>query len=153
MPLTLGFHNIRNMLGKLERDAELLEQDAVTADRFLNFVLTAYAMIDWVKNDPSVPASAKQANVVQSLYQDKLLKICGDLANAGKHFTLIRRTPITKDTTRESGFGVGRFGMGGWGKGEDEITIELNDGTKLNGLDLVRDVVATWKKFFVNHGV
>ena len=153
MALTFGFNKIGDMLAKLERDAELLENEAVTGDRFLNFVLTGYAIIDWVKNDPTVPASAKQQAVVQSLYQDRSLKICGDLANSGKHFTLTTRSPITKDATTESGYGVGRYGMGGYGVGEEEITIELNDGTTMNALDLVRDVVSTWKRFFVTHGM
>lgn len=153
MALTFGFNAIGDMLAKLERDAELLENEAVTGDRFMNFVLTGYAMIDWVKNDPTVPASSKQQAVIQSLYQNKSLKICGDLANSGKHFTLTKRTPITKDTTTESGYGVGRYGMGGYDEGEEEITLELNDGTKMNALDLVHDVVLTWKTFFATHGI
>lgn len=153
MALTFGFDTIRDMLSKLERDAKLLEKDAFTADRFLNFVLTGYAMIDWVKNDPSIPASAKQTTVVESLYQDQVLRICGDLANSLKHFTLTMRTPITKDTTSESGYGVGRYGKGGYGEGEEVITIELNDGTKMNALALVRDVVSKWKTFFVTYGI
>lgn len=151
MPLTPGFNTIHDMLAKLERDADLLVNDAVTSDRFLNFVLTGYSMIDWVKNDPTVPAGAKVARI--SLYSNQALKICGDLANAGKHFSLTTRTPITKDATTEIGYGVGRYGLGGYGEGEEEIQIELNDGTALNALDLVRDVISEWKTFFAAHGI
>jgi hypothetical protein len=153
MALTFGFNTIGDVLAKLERDVALLENEAVTGDRFLNFVLTGYAMIDWVKNDPTVPGNAKQHAIIQSLYQNQALKVCGDLANSGKHFTLTTRTPITKDTTAESGYGVGRYGMGGYGEGEEEITIELNDGTKMNALDLVHDVLSVWKTFFTTHGI
>ncbi|MGH6804172.1 MAG: hypothetical protein ACREC3_12520 [Methyloceanibacter sp.] len=153
MPLTFGFNSIRDLLAKLERDAKALDEDEVTGDRFLSFVLTGYSMIDWVKKDPSVPASAKQPSVVQALYADQWLKVCGDLATAVKHFTLTSRVPITNSTKLEDGFGVGGFGKAGYGVGEKSIEITLNDGTKFNGLDLVRGVLTTWKSFFRAHQI
>jgi hypothetical protein len=153
MALTFGFDSIRDLLAKLERDAKLLVETEVTGDKFFNFVITGYSMIDWVKNDQSVPASAKAAAVVKALYADQWLKACGDLATAAKHFTLTQRLPITNSAKTESGFGVGRYGMGGYGVGEESIEIELNDGTKFNGLDLVRGVLATWNAFFQTHQI
>jgi|TARA_R100001143_G_scaffold53984_1_gene49662 hypothetical protein len=153
MALTLGFNNVADLLEKLKRDAALLQTDAITADRFMNFVLTGYALIDWIKNDPAVPISAKQATVVQNLYTNHTLKVCGDLANSVKHFTLTTRLPITKNTVVHSGFGVGRYGMGDFGEGEQEIVITLNDGTVLNPLDFVRAVLTVWENFFAAHGI
>ncbi len=153
MALTFGFNSIRDLLAKLERDAKILEEKEVTGDAFFNFVITGYSMIDWVKKDPSVPASAKAASVVQGLYADQWLKVCGDLATAAKHFTLTQRVPITDSAKTESGFGVGRYGMGGYGVGEESIEIELNDGNKFDGLDLVRGVLATWNDFFQTHRI
>lgn len=69
--------------------------DEVTSDRLFNFVVTGYSMIDWIKNDPSVPASAKARALAQGLYDDQWLKICGDLATAVKHFKLTVRKPVT----------------------------------------------------------
>jgi hypothetical protein len=37
---------------------------------------------------------------------------------------------------------MGRYGKGAYGVGEESIEIELNDGTKLNCLDLVQDVMS-----------
>jgi hypothetical protein len=110
-------------------------------------------MIDWVKNDPSVPAQAKAGTVVQELYENQWLKVCGDLANASKHFTLTTRRPITDEANTESGFGIGRFGMGEFGVGEESIEIKLNDGNTFNCLDLVQGVLSVWKSFFENYGV
>ena len=153
MALTFGFNTARDLLSKLERDATLLLDESVTGDRFMNFVLTGYALIDWIKNDPAVPGAAKQHSVVHALYADRALKVCGDLANSVKHFTLTSRMPITRDADTESGFGVGRYGTGGYGEGEEEIVITLNDGTVLNALDFVQDVLTVWKTFFVAHAL
>jgi hypothetical protein len=150
MALTFGFSSIRDVLAKLERDAAALDEE-VSGDRFFNFVVTGYSMIDWVKNDPTVPASAKLE--VQYLHSDRYLRVCGDLATAVKHFRLTRRAPKVVSADSERGFGVGRFGRGGFGVGEESIEINLNDGTYINGLDLVQSVVAKWKSFFSAHGI
>jgi len=117
-----------------------------------NFVVTGYSMIDWVKNDPSVPATAKAASVVQGLYKDKWLKVCGDLATASKHFTFTSRVPITSSAATVQGFGLGRYGKGGYGVGEESIEVQLNDGTSFHCLDLVQGVVGSWQSFLA-HGI
>jgi hypothetical protein len=151
MALTFGLTSLSDLFAKLKRDAEALDEK-VTSDRLFNFVLTGYSMIDWVKNDPSVPASAKSPAVVSALYQDKWLKVCGDLATAVKHFSLTTRKPITASATAESGFGVGRFGKGGWDVGEESIEVKLNDGTSFSCLELTRGVISFWETFLNTHG-
>ena len=153
MTLTYGFNSIGDVLAKLEREAKALREEEVNGDRFYNFVITGYSMIDWVRNDPTVPASAKHAGAVDGLYSDRWLKICGDLATASKHFNLTRRIPITSTSTTESGWGIGRFGKGGYGVGEENIEVTLNDGTVLNALEIVQGVQATWKAFFHTHHI
>jgi len=80
MSLTFGLQNPRDLLDKLKRDAALLEEE-VTSDRFFNFVVTGYSIVDWLKHEPSVPQAATLA-----MYKDRWIKICGDLATASKHF-------------------------------------------------------------------
>jgi hypothetical protein len=132
--------------------ADALDEE-VTSDRLFNFVVTCYSMIDWVKNDPGIPASAKTDIAVQGVYNDKWLKVCGDLATASKHFKLTNRVPITSSATTSQGFGVGRYAKGGYGVAEESIEVQLNDGTTLVCLDLVRGVVACWQSFFSDHGI
>ena len=124
MSLTFGFSSIKDVHAKLLRDAAMLGEE-VTSDALFNFVVTGYSMIDWVKNDPSVPSGAKTKIEVESLFSDQWLKICGDLATAVKHFTLTQRTPITSSATSGQGFGVGRFGKGAFGIGEEGIDVNL----------------------------
>jgi hypothetical protein len=150
MSLTYGLSTAKDLLEKLRRDAALLDEE-VSSDRFFNFVLTGYSLIDWVKNDPTVPAVAKAA--VSSLYSDRWLKVCGDLATASKHFVLTTRVPVTADASSHRGWGIGRFGKGGWGSGEESIVVKLNDGTTYSGLDLVKEALQTWDGFFAAHGI
>jgi hypothetical protein len=152
MALTFGLTSLSDLFAKLKRDAEALDEE-VTSDRLFNFVVTGYSMIDWVKNDPSVPAPAKASAVVDGLYQDKWLKVCGDLATAVKHFSLTTRKPIADSATTESGFGVGRFGKGGWGVGEESIEVKLNDGTSFSCLEMASEVLSSWETFFKTHGI
>jgi hypothetical protein len=139
----LPLSSARDLFGKLNRDAALLNQE-VTTDRFFNFVITGYSLIDWVKKD-----SAFASTDVQALYSNQWLKICGELANASKHFELDKRNPVTKAASSMQGWGVGRFGHGEYGIGEEAITVALNDGTTISCLDLVREVVTVWQMIFI----
>jgi|HubBroStandDraft_6_1064221.scaffolds.fasta_scaffold205895_3 hypothetical protein len=152
MTLTPGMSSVRDLLIKLQRDADLLE-DEVTNDRFFNFVITGYSMIDWVKHDPSVPIGAKTHIAIQGLRSDRWLTVCGDLATASKHFKLTHRVPVVASTDSSRGYNLGRYGKGGYGIGEASIDVELNDGTKFGCLDLVRGVLSTWSSFFAIHSI
>ncbi|WP_341710396.1 hypothetical protein [Limnobacter sp.] len=152
MTLTFGLTSIRDLHAKLQRDAAALDNE-VTSDSFFNFVITGYSMIDWVKNDLTVPSTAKLPAIVQGLYNDPWLKVCGDIATASKHFTLTKRTPITSSASSSSGFGVGRFGKGVYGVGEESIEVCLNNGTSFHCLDLVQGVLSSWQTFFSAHGI
>lgn len=150
MSLVPGFATARDLLEKLRREAALLDEE-ITSDRFFNFAVTGYSLIDWIKNNPSIPTTTKTA--VVALYRDRWIQVCGDIATAGKHFTLTSRVPITAATSSERGFGLGGFGKGGWGVGEGYIEIRLNDGTVLLGPNLVSGVIQTWQQFFLQHGL
>jgi hypothetical protein len=152
MTLTFGLNTIHDLFGKLQRDAEALN-DEVTRDNFFNFVVTGYSLIDWVKNDPTVPAAAKTDIAVQDLYNNKWLKICGNLANASKHFKLTSRAPVTSSATNSQGYGIGRYGKGGYGVGEESIEIQLSDGQAFDCLELVQGVLNSWQAFFATHGI
>ena len=152
MTLTCGFSTARDLFEKLQRDAAALDAE-VTSDRLFNFVVTGYSLIDWIKNDPSVPASAKVASAIEGLYSDTWLKVCGDLATASKHFRLTSRPPVTTSAKASRGYGVGRYGRGGYGVGEESVMLQLNDGTSFHCLELARGVVASWQAFFTAHGV
>ena len=150
MSLTLGLSNSRDLFDKLKRDAALLDEE-VTSDRFFNFVVTGYSIIDWVKNGPPNPAA--QTDVLE-VHGDPWVKVCGDLCTAAKHFALKNRVPITSQADSTKGpYGTGRYGRGAYGVGEESIRIELTDGSCFSCLDLVKNVIEAWEKFFCSHGL
>ena len=152
MSLTFGITTAKELHDKLNRDAALLNQE-VTSDGFFNFVVTGYSLIDWIKHDPTVPASAKEQIQIDALYTDTWLKVCGDLATAAKHFKFTIRVPEMSSASSSSGYGMGRFGKGGFGVGEESINIVLNDGTSFNVFDFLQGVLSSWDEFFVTHGI
>jgi hypothetical protein len=153
MPRTYGLRTSRDLLAKLERDAELLRKE-VTSDHFFNFVVTAYSLADWIKNDPSVSQVAKDA--LDLFRSSRTIQICRDLANASKHFTLDPRrnpNPRVDSVTSEQGFGMGRFGHGGFGIGEEEIHVVLEDGSVQNGLTIMENTLQEWLGFFSQYSL
>jgi hypothetical protein len=154
MSLNFGLASAVDLFAKLQRDAVALDEE-VTSDRFFNFVLTGYHLIDWVSKDPTVPSTAQAKHVINGLHANRWLKICRDIANSCKHFELNpkKRRPITRSATSAQGFGLGRYGKGGFGVGEESIEVELDDGTTYHCLELAKNVVETWRRFFVSHGM
>jgi|GEM_PF-836817 len=156
MALTYGLLSARSLYEKLQRDAKALEEE-VNSDRFFNFVVTGYSLIDWVKEDPSVPQTVKTA--VNTIYDDihheqwKWIKMCGDIAIASKHFTVTRRKLITSSVTSEQGFGVARYGRGPFGLGEERIEVKLTDDSSVDCFELVNGVMNTWENFFPSHDI
>src|SRR5207244_10951499 len=100
MQLTPGLQTAKDLHEKLKRDAGLLQEE-VTSDRFFNFVITGWSLVDWVQNDTTVPLHLKCA--VVGLRNNQWLKVCGDLATAAKHFALTRRRPVTARAESQRG--------------------------------------------------
>jgi len=142
--LTYGLHSPCDLLKKLKFEAERLEQNFNSYDLF-NFVVTAYHLCDWVHK------------------VHKNLNIPLDLANASKHFGIDpnhpaskKYPPITSHADSVLGYGVGRYGSGGYGIGEEKIIIEIEDtGTgkieTFDAYDLVNKVVEIWENILSNY--
>jgi hypothetical protein len=159
MSLTYGFKNARDLFEKLKRDAKKLEEE-VNSDNVFNFIVTAYHIKDWIKNDPSNSQDIR--NQAKELPKnEKIIDICQDIANASKHFDLNRdgqRHQKTSNVSSEQGgFGDARFGKGNFGKGEEEIIIKLlttsdnSQPEEFNILDFKTKVVEFWQNFLDNN--
>ncbi len=89
--LTYGLYAC-DLFKKLKHDADRLNIDEFDSKpdefkyAFYDFVVTAYHLCDWVKEDNAIPISKKQ--IKQILDNNDIIKICRDLANASKHVTL-----------------------------------------------------------------
>lgn len=147
MICTLKLASIYDIYEKLQRDGAALD-DEVTVERVFNFTVTAYSMIEWVQNDPSIPAMIKTHDVINGLRNDHWLKICGDLAAARKHFKLNINVPMPPSAPTNSGFYSGSIKARKYGDGKVSSEIILSNGTKFQCHDLVRGVLSSWKNFF-----
>jgi hypothetical protein len=152
MPLTPGLKTPGDMLAKLQREHARLKNE-VTADDMINFVVTAYRIIEWIKKNPGLSAAARDE--VEQMYTNTHIAVCRDVANESKHFKLRKdyQNRVTEKTSVTSGYGQGRYGKGPYGAGEPSIVIVLNDGQRFNAVEFADEVVATWQQFFAKHSL
>lgn len=152
MTLTPGLSCAVDLFHKLQRDIARLDRE-VSDDAFFDFVVTGYSLIDWVKNDTSLPDAARTEAAIQGLHAEPWLKVCGDLAVASKHFTLTRRKPVTTKVTSTRGWGVGRYGRGPYGQGEREIEVHIASAPTWTALEFATGVLQAWLEFFQRHRI
>ena len=152
MSLTAGMKTPNDMLRKLHSEHDRLRVKVSSSD-LMNFALTGYHLIDWIKRNPSSSPAAKVD--LDAMYRNTGIGVCRDIANESKHFEL--RTDyedrVTEKTSAIGGFGVGRSGVGDYGVGEESIVIVLLDGTRFDSLTWAQRVVDTWDAFFAKHGL
>lgn len=147
--LRYGLRSPRDLYEKVRRDAGRLRVE-VTSDDFFNFVITAYSLADWIKNDLRLPDAVRTYPVASKSNGDQILLLCGEIANGSKHFALRKANPQARAITSSQGWGMGRYGRGAYGVGEESIVIAMADGTERHCLEFVDDVVAFWESFFTN---
>jgi len=155
MNLTPGLTSAVDLLHKLQRDVGRLNKE-ITSDDFFNFVIAGNSLIDWVKHDTSLPASARTPKEIDRLHKEPWLKVCGDLATASRHYTLTRRKAVVTRAESKSGFGKGRYGTGAYGVGEDSIEIRINNNSEWIAQEFACGVLLAWLQFFerrsIEHG-
>ena len=151
MPLTLDDDSALDRFNRCKQQAAFLDQE-VTNYGFIRFADYAWHLRDWILSDPTAPQAAK--NEVLSWKPTppcSQLCICQDVINTDKHLKITYYYPPTKYVSSQHGYGKGRWGKGGFGIGEKEIFITMNDGTVFDALDVVQAVVKFWEDFFARH--
>lgn len=119
-------------------------------DDFDDFCKTAWHLIELVEKSAS--ATKSQRSAAAKLRADHDLAVCEYLANTGKHsHARPRAVARSKFSVVEIsvGYGVGRYGMGGFGVGEQAIVVKFTDGTERNALEIVQSVTAKWESILV----
>jgi hypothetical protein len=151
MTLTPGLTSAVDLFHKLQRDIGRLDR-GVSSDCFFDLVITGYSLIDWVKNDTSLPSAARDEALSGQLHQQPWLKVCGDLATASKHFVLKHRAPVVTSASSRTGYGLGRYGISSYGDGEEDIEVEVA-GKVWAAREFAVGVLQAWLQFFERHGV
>jgi hypothetical protein len=133
---------------KLQRVVGRIDQ-AVHKDDLDDFFKTAYHLIEITERDPATTPSQKAT--ASALKKDADMRVCRDICNGQKHFTLnpkLNPNPVVASASTRQGYGVGGYGKGGFGVGEQSVTINLSDGTTRDAHDLVRAIATKWAGIF-----
>lgn len=144
MGLTYSLRNAPDLYGKLQRDAASLEE-MVNGDRVFNLLITAYHLQEWIDKDPDVPIFVRTR--LGEVRSHPRMMLCADLANASKHFVQ-RRKGEAREVSSTQGLGVGRFGKGLFGHGEESVVVQLTDGSSLDVLELCDAVMKLYTYVF-----
>lgn len=114
-------------------------------DCFHVFFQTSWHVKDWLLNDETVDQATRTAATVDA-EKERPIRIAADIANSAKH--LVRqgdRTGADSNTIQMVDCGPGRHGL--------MFVVELRDGTKVTALELMNQVMDSWRKIFTVHGL
>lgn len=159
MDLRFELNTPFDLLQKLRREFALLDEE-VGPDHLFNFVVTSWSLTDWlIKSewgDPPAPDHAERTRAVNLLRKNLPIRICRDIGNGSKHFSLDKPDKnypqIVDRTEAHRGWGWGRWGKGQWGNFEPTYLVHVN-GKTIDMLDVGRDVLQLFENFFIDNDV
>ncbi len=140
------------MLAKLRTEHGRLKTKVSSGD-LMNFAITGYHIIEWIKRNPLISETVK--GDLETMYRNVDIGVCRDIANESKHFELRKEYDdrVTEKASAISGFSGGRFGKGDYGIGEESIVVVLLDGQRFDSLTWAQRVVDAWDAFFSKHAL
>jgi hypothetical protein len=142
------FHDsAEQLLEKLRRLVARLDKHKMHADDITDFCLTAWHMVEWAGRSPEREVRKR----AHRLRFDPDIALCRLVANREKHpearLEEEERANFSEAKV-ERAWGLGRFGKGSWGVGEQRITFKLNDGTERDAREFARALLAKWENVF-----
>jgi hypothetical protein len=143
MSLRYGLQTARDLFDKLQRDVQLLDEE-VTSDRMFNVVVTARHLAEWIEKESGIDR-------INELRDTDLFNTCRDIADASKHFELsedMAKQTRVDEVSSERGFGLGRHGKGGFGVGQESISIKVKSQDPVNALEFARRLIDLYRPFF-----
>jgi hypothetical protein len=136
-------------LAKLRRVVARLEKQEMHADDMDDFCKTAWHLIELVEKDPG--SAKKMRREAIRLRADPDLILCEHVANAEKHrnvrAAVVEKSPLAGAEVRQ-GWGIGRYGQGAFGVGEQSIKFKLKNGTEYDAFDFAAAVLRKWEAVF-----
>ncbi|AUT02047.1 hypothetical protein CLI64_17570 [Nostoc sp. CENA543] len=156
--LNYWYNSARDLFGKVYRDKDKLYESVNSqdhkriADAIFNFVVTAYHLKDWLKQEATTFTPQDVEHYVSS---HEFLSICADLCNGSKHRILtsarstatgIGDSPLKVSMTSitcSSSIPVTGF----------ILVISTLEGNQYNILSWADQVVLSWEDFFTTHGI
>lgn len=119
------------------------------ADDLDDFCKTAWHLVELVERDAN--STREMRKLASRLRSDPGISLCEHAANVEKHGT--SKPKVAKKVGLNAveinqGWGIGGFGRGGYGVGEQDITFKFDDGTERNAFDFAAAVLNKWEKIF-----
>lgn len=136
-------------LRKLRRIVARLGSQEMHVDDLDDFCKTAWHLVELVEKNPDSTRDMKRR--ASRLRADPDIVLCQYVATVEKHAEskpeVAARAGLRTVSVRQ-GWGVGRFGKGAWGVGEQSVTFELEDGTERNAIAFAAAVLRKWEAVF-----
>ena len=122
-------------------------------DDIVSFFIHCYHVKDWIKNDPEVPKDVQQ-KVEGYVNNTCTLKLCADICNGAKHFSLDRtRTGSQpKFVGSDHKMQINEGGNCAPGSYSLKLRIEHN-GETLDAFKLATRAMESWKKFLSDNNL
>ncbi len=134
---------------KLRRIADRLEKDGMHPDDMDDFCKTAWHLVELVEKK----SDREMRKKATALRTDPDIALCEHAANTSKHGDSkrgVKEKAGSPTVEIEQGYGVGRYGKGGYGIGERSITFKFKDGTERNAFEFVATVLQKWENVFTS---
>lgn len=158
--LNYWYNSARDLFGKVYRDKDKLHESVNSqdheriADAIFNFVVTAYHVRDWLKQE-AITSFIPQ-DVDNYVNHNKVLSICADLCNGSKHRILTKSLKSTATGTGNSPLKVSMTSI--TCSSSIAVTgftpvIDTLEGNQYDILSWADQVVSTWEDFFTRHGI
>lgn len=143
-PAQEQFRRVIHYLRRMER---MGATDEDTEDMY-TFFMHAWHLCDWVSNDPTLNQKRSLEVIRKSDCTDSI-RLCGDIADGRKHYTLTRPPrqygEVTlKDIRITPGAGI---------PAQARYQFTFPDGSKRDALDFAREIVRDWEGILSRYGV
>lgn len=139
------FESAEDLYKKLCHDFKIL-CDEVNSNNYMNFILVAYHLKEWIDSDPYIEKD-KKIRAVKMLEQNNI-NLFNDMANRTKHFKLDKpRKSVTKDEFRP-GFSWDNFSWSKFNWDTKPVYIVEQDGKQINLFEECKKINNIYKEIF-----
>jgi hypothetical protein len=164
MPLSFEISSPRDLLAKVRRDLARLEQASASQDRqaisdvLFDFAVSVTSVKDWLKKHGCSTFTEQDVEIV--VQGSPALSAFRDIANASKHRVITRYAPSTLKVTASATALTHAAFDGGFDpllynqvQKPFRVKIVRGDGARFEAVQLAKQALGEWERFFQQHGL
>jgi hypothetical protein len=138
------------MMRAYRRATSTTEVTPQAEDDYYSFFMWCFHLKDWLKNDPSIPATTSKA-AEELVNTDLALKLCADIANGVKHLRADRSARVDADSRLHA---LGAFQPDAFQYNAfDERIVIVASGGYFDARRIADACVSAWAEFLHTHGL